>query len=162
MKKVILMRHAEAPHDSSLDDFNRILSPAGELQAAESGEYLINHSIKIHKILCSPALRTRQTLEIMQNSGVISNVELCDEIYTTSEQRIMDLIGDQSESYSSILVLGHNPTISYTYFAAIGNDELEQFSPATCAILYYDQSVAWREIFYNTPVKNNLFIPKIV
>lgn len=162
MKKLILMRHAEAPHDSSMgDDFRRVLSSHGEMQAEESAEYLIDNSIKIHKILCSPSLRTKQTLEIMQNSGITASaIEFCDEIYRTSEDQIIEIIKDQSESCSVILVLGHNPTISYTYFAAIDDYNLSHFSPATCAVLYYDTSLTWREIFSNAPIKKTVFIPR--
>ena len=158
LKKLILMRHAEAPHNNSMfDDFNRNLSDNGFAQAKQSALHIINSNIRIDKILCSTALRTKQTLEVMQHNGIDVKSEFMDEIYKTSEEGMIKIIKNQSES--TILIIGHNPTISYTYFAAVNNYSLEHFAPGTCAILDYD-ILSWEEAFSNLPTKYSIFIPE--
>jgi phosphohistidine phosphatase len=160
LKKLIIMRHAEAPHNSSMfDDFNRQLSNNGVKQAEQSACHLIKNDIKIDKILSSPSLRTKQTLEIMQNNGIDAEVEFYNEIYRTSEEAMMEIIKIQQE-VKNLLILGHNPTISYLYFSIINDYNLNHFSPGSFAMINYQKDRTWSNIFYNKPTSTTIFIPE--
>lgn len=57
------MRHGEAVATAkTVKDFDRPLSEKGLLEAKEIGEILIQKNFRPSTVLCSPALRTRQTL----------------------------------------------------------------------------------------------------
>ena len=59
---LVLWRHAIAVDaDESIDDMQRPLTALGEAQAAEMAQWLNRHLPKSSIVLCSPALRTRQT-----------------------------------------------------------------------------------------------------
>ena len=68
MKTIYLLRHAKSSwKDDSLDDFDRPLAARGRKAAKMVAEYLIRHRIEPAQILCSSAVRTRETLERMND-----------------------------------------------------------------------------------------------
>ncbi|MDO4769801.1 MAG: histidine phosphatase family protein [Brachymonas sp.] len=61
---LLLWRHAQAVDvNSTLDDLQRPLTPHGEAQAERMAAWLKRHLPAQTRILCSPALRTRQTVQ---------------------------------------------------------------------------------------------------
>ncbi len=61
-------------------------------------------------VLCSPSLRTRQTLEAIEPSlGKGSSVELEPELYAASEVKLLERLQALPESVDSVMLIGHNP-----------------------------------------------------
>src|SRR5262249_41406064 len=66
MLPLMLLRHAKSSwDDGSLEDFDRPLAPRGEAAAPRMGAYMAAHDLAPQLILCSPAVRTRQTLDLV-------------------------------------------------------------------------------------------------
>jgi phosphohistidine phosphatase SixA len=63
-------------------------------------------------VLCSPSLRTRQTLEAIEPSlGKGSSVELEPQLYAASEAKLLELLQALPESVDSVMLIGHNPSL---------------------------------------------------
>ena len=64
MRTLMLLRHGktEDSRPGHRDDARR-LTPAGERQAAELGDYLRREHVQVDVVLCSSATRARQTVE---------------------------------------------------------------------------------------------------
>ena len=63
-------------------------------------------------ILCSPSLRTRQTLEAIKPSlGEGCSVELVPELYAASERELLERLQAVPESVGSVMLIGHNPSL---------------------------------------------------
>ena len=60
-KTLVIMRHAEADMPWGTGDFDRPLTRRGREQAPAAGRWLLEHGAVPEMILCSAALRTRQT-----------------------------------------------------------------------------------------------------
>ena len=61
-------------------------------------------------VLCSPALRTRQTLEAIEPSlGKRCPVELVPQLYAASKRELLEQLQALPESVSSVMLIGHNP-----------------------------------------------------
>lgn len=74
---LLLWRHAQAVDvNSTLDDLQRPLTPHGEAQAERMAAWLKRHLPAQTRILCSPALRTRQTVQHLTTK----NYEICPHI----------------------------------------------------------------------------------
>jgi phosphohistidine phosphatase len=62
----MLLRHAKSSwEDPSLNDFDRPLAPRGEAAAPRIGAYMAEHDLAPELVLCSPAVRARQTLDLV-------------------------------------------------------------------------------------------------
>ena len=110
--KLHLLRHAKTNQISPTGkDFDRELLQRGYEQIAELKTYLQNHPIAPKHILCSTAMRTRQTLAELQALWPSSSIQYIDELYLASKQNILDAIC-ALKSPDDILVIGHNEGLS--------------------------------------------------
>jgi phosphohistidine phosphatase len=67
---LVLMRHSRATHKAGFEDVERPLTGRGRRDAAAAGAWLRGQGLVPDLVLCSPALRTRQTWDEL--SGPLS------------------------------------------------------------------------------------------
>ena len=106
-----LLRHAKSSWDNpNLGDFDRPLNKRGQKSAPLMGSVLKERKIKPDKILCSPSVRTKETLElVLGTSKLKSPVEFVDGIYDASVGDLRSILRKQETDDQSILMIGHNP-----------------------------------------------------
>ena len=110
--KLHLLRHAKTNHLSPTGlDFDRELLPEGYAQIRELQEFLKESPITPKVILCSSAMRTRQTLAEFQGLWPSASIRFIDELYLAEKEEILKLICAQNSS-EEILVVGHNEGLS--------------------------------------------------
>ncbi|MGI6333730.1 MAG: SixA phosphatase family protein [Saccharofermentanales bacterium] len=112
MKKLYLLRHAKSNWDSpALRDYDRPLNVRGRSQAEAMGRFFQANAFKIDGILCSGALRARQTLALLLEFYTYrGQIEYRDEIYASSASFLKNLV--RQAKLDSLLLVGHNPEIS--------------------------------------------------
>ena len=110
-RTVILLRHGKSSwSDSTLADIDRPLAPRGERASRKLAKYIRWKRIRPALVLCSPALRTRQTLEAVEASlGKRCVVEVVPELYAASEQELLERLRALPERVASVMLIGHNP-----------------------------------------------------
>ena len=108
-RTLILMRHAEA--GAAHNDHDRPLTPAGRADAAAAGEWIRQALPEVAEVVCSTALRTRQTLAA---SGVDAPTRFAEELYGGGIEDILTQIAATSDTASTVLVVGHAPGIPAT------------------------------------------------
>mgnify|MGYP002777050411 CR=1 FL=1 len=109
MRTLILLRHAHAePAAPGQADVDRPLSPEGLAEAEAAGRWLVEHGLVPDRVLCSPARRTRETLEAVL--GVVGFVEQRLEagIYEATPGTLAAL-ADAHREVERLLLVGHNP-----------------------------------------------------
>lgn len=115
-KLVCLMRHSEAVaqlSDSVTRDFDKPLTDHGIHQLEYARDFLKAHHFLPDLILCSSAVRTRQTLEWIQEAlGTGSEVIFDDGLYGIHADGLIQKLSELSNAKSTVLVVGHNPAIS--------------------------------------------------
>jgi phosphohistidine phosphatase len=111
MKILGLLRHAKSDwDDTSQRDFDRGLNARGRKGAALIGAHVRDHGIKWDKLIASPAVRVKLTLE-----GALPEVTpIYDQrLYLASFDSIVETIeahaGTGAEEARTILISGHNP-----------------------------------------------------
>ncbi len=111
VRTVILLRHGKSSwSDSTLADIDRPLAPRGERASRSIAKYIRRKRIRPALVLCSPSLRTRQTLDAIEPSlGKRCAVEVVPQLYAASEQELLERLQALPESVSSAMLIGHNP-----------------------------------------------------
>lgn len=109
MRELILLRHAHAePAVPGQDDLDRPLSPEGLAEAEAAGRWLAEHGLVPDCVLCSPARRTRETLEAVLGRVGYVDQRLEPSIYEASPGTLAALADSHCE-VGRLLVVGHNP-----------------------------------------------------
>lgn len=125
MKRLTLLRHAKASRDDpSLRDFDRPLTKRGRADAARIGAHLAALRLAPDFVICSPALRTRETLELVANHLAPNARELfVKSLYRATPDAIISAIAAAPDGAAHILAVGHNPGL---YAVALNLADLAQ------------------------------------
>ncbi len=110
MKTLLILRHAQAVHDSHFADHERPLTHHGVREARRIGRVL--RGLRPDFVFSSTALRTRSTLEhalAVARSG--PPVEYLNQLYDTDLERHLDALRHADATVDRLLVVGHNPTL---------------------------------------------------
>jgi phosphohistidine phosphatase len=163
MKKLYLVRHAksswEEPGESDLD---RPLMEKGIKRTLKLNRFLNDHSVQIDLMISSPAERAFQTAILIANGIGYPEDKIVIErkIYDGYYDRILDLIYATSSAVNSIMIIGHNPTITHlaNLFLHPGVDLLP--TAGTVCISYATEK--WEAIPSVEPVSEFVIFPKML
>lgn len=113
MKRLILMRHAKSDWINGVSDFDRPLAARGHREAALAGAWLVKENILPDFILCSSALRTRQTCTWVcdQLGDKAPTPKLEDGLYAASESSMLSIINHTPETVQTLMVIIHMPGV---------------------------------------------------
>ena len=155
MLTLALLRHAKSSWDEpGLDDFDRPLNDRGETAAPVVGGALAETGFRADLILCSPATRTRQTLERAAPAfvGPAARLVYDERLYLASAAEILRIIGATALGPQSLLVIGHNPGLHTLALnlAGVGSAAdigrlTDKFPTAGLVLLTFETSV-WGEV----------------
>ena len=112
MRRLILIRHAKSDWATDgLADHDRPLAPRGRRAAAWIGETLRTEGWLPDAVLCSTALRTRQTLEL---ANIHAPIRFEREIYDRMSGDFVDIIRRKGGSTPTLALIGHNTGMETT------------------------------------------------
>lgn len=153
MVTLSLFRHAKSEWDTSAaSDFERPLAPRGEQAAPLMGRYISTEGLVPDIVLCSPAVRARQTLDLARTGWTDTpEFRFEDKLYHASPERIISLLSALPGTVIHAMVVGHNPGM-YTLANSLakqgdasGLTQIgEKFPTAALAII--DMVCEWRDI----------------
>lgn len=136
MKKLIIIRHAQANHFSKGGDFERELTEHGQKCAVKAGKFLGKQDFKLQEIVSSSAARARQTAEIIaEKLDNAPKVSLTDELYNANTDTFRAFIGQLKDSTDSVAFVGHNPVL-FELLNAISDTPVDKLR--TCEIVVLD------------------------
>ena len=125
MKLLYLLRHAKSSwSDAGLPDPERPLAPRGRRATTKLARHLRRENIQPELVLCSPAQRTVETFERIASafgSGVTLVVD--DEVYGASAEVLVERLQEVPEAVSSVMVIGHNPSLQSLAILLVGDGE---------------------------------------
>ncbi len=110
------MRHSQAVVELSEEitkDVDKPLTDAGIHQLDFVRSFIKENAIFPDLVLCSSSARTRQTLEWIQEAlGSTIKVEYIEDLYGTNVDGLIEKITSVDDSYQTLMIIGHNPSIS--------------------------------------------------
>jgi phosphohistidine phosphatase len=111
MRRLMLLRHAKSDwSEPGLSDHDRPLNRRGQETAPKIGAYMARHGLVPERVLCSTALRARETWEEVATE--FKNHPLTvfeDRLYNARTDAILALVRDTRDRIASLLLVGHNP-----------------------------------------------------
>jgi phosphohistidine phosphatase len=108
-KQLFILRHAKSSWDNpGLEDHERPLAPRGQRACTVMADHLRTNAIKPELVLCSSSRRTRETLEAVAPTGE-HLIEA--QLYSASVEGMLDRLRRLPDDVSSVMVIGHNPTV---------------------------------------------------
>lgn len=114
-RRLVLLRHAKAEPAGAVPDELRPLALAGRRQCAAVGVSLAAAGLVPEHVLVSTAVRTRQTWELVRSAlGEVPepDVAVDDSVYLARVPDLVDLVRRVDERVATVLVVGHEPTMS--------------------------------------------------
>lgn len=114
LNELLLLRHAHArPAAQGQDDAARSLSRDGLEGGLAAGQWLLNHCPPPDLVLCSTAVRTRQTLSQLEKAGCVMPAVLFEpRIYDASLGNLLGVIEAAilaNPDCRRLWLIGHNP-----------------------------------------------------
>jgi len=105
---VIIVRHATALNQAPGGrDYDRSLSPSGHVEAVRAGRWLAQHWPRLPHVIVSPAVRTRETFELLMAERVEKiEPEWDTALYLADLPGLLDLVARDEED---LMLIGHNP-----------------------------------------------------
>jgi phosphohistidine phosphatase len=155
VKTILLLRHAKSAwSDPRLDDHERPLNRRGEQAAKAMAAHIARRDPRPDLILCSTALRTRQTLAPLVKllDAPAPPIALEKDLYLASEDALLARLQAVGDEISTVLLIGHNDGIWHLAEALAGSgaaDSLaalrEKYPTGTLATLRC-QDGPWRDL----------------
>ncbi|WFB36068.1 histidine phosphatase family protein [Kiritimatiellota bacterium B12222] len=165
MKTLYLLRHAKAVKGEELSDTGRPLSKKGHIQADAVSDHLSSLIPPPKRVICSPAIRTRETLDYFlevwpQTKTAVSFPEA---LYLANKDTLFSQVQGISNKADIALLVGHNPGLSIFARKLLRpeTEELEDMKPS--AFIQIDFEVDdWADVTPHTGwIKLNLWPKKL-
>jgi phosphohistidine phosphatase len=111
MRTLYLLRHAKSSwKDLTLPDFDRPLKDRGRKAAKRIGKYLGAEKLNGPLVICSPAVRTRETAEIvLKRAHLPDEVRFDERIYEASLRDLVLVAAEIPDDKQVAILIGHNP-----------------------------------------------------
>lgn len=132
-------------------------------------EWLSSRNLNPDLVLCSSAVRTRETLAAVRPAlGPTAEIRLEKRLYLADEETILEVLAELDESANvpnQVMVIGHNPGLEDLALTLVPNTELdtrrriaEKFP--TCAFIDLSFAVEnWDDIAASRATLNGYLVP---
>lgn len=146
MKTLYLLRHAKSSwDDSSLRDFDRPLNERGRAAAPLIGKHLASENLIDPTLICSPALRTRETAElVLRETNLDLQPHFDERIYEASLRDLLQVISEIDHMKHVTILIGHNPGLEELLASLTGGPR----PMPTCALakIVVINAGSWKEV----------------
>lgn len=133
-RTLVILRHAKSAWPEGVRDTQRPLATRGRRDAPAAGRWLHEHVPEIELIMCSPALRARETCELVATElDALPEIRYDEELYAAPDQALLDVIRELPSRVTTVLIIGHNPGLED--LVALLTRTAHQLKTASVAVL---------------------------
>jgi phosphohistidine phosphatase len=141
-RRLVILRHAKSAWPDGVPDAERPLSARGRRDAPAAGRWLRERGEPVDAVVCSPAVRTRQTWNLVAAVlGGLPAPVFDDRIYGATADALLTVVTGLPEGVGQAVLVGHNPGV--TDLVALLTDESSQMRTSAIAVL--DLARSWRD-----------------
>ena len=127
MLTLSILRHAKSSWENpGAKDFDRPLAKRGEAAAPRMGAFMAKSGIAPDLILCSPAVRARQTLDLVlpQLTGT-PTVEYEEAFYLAAPSVLLGRVRKIGPKIHHVMIVGHDPGMQGLAMELAGTGDAE-------------------------------------
>jgi phosphohistidine phosphatase len=151
--------------DPGLDDLDRPLNKRGRETAKTMAAYLRRAKITPDLVLCSTAVRAKQTLEPIANAIKPLRVAFESRIYGVAQPELLKYLRGLPQTVECALMIGHNPGLHNLALALADTKSRKRLPPAegkfpTGAMAAFRFDGAWKELRSNGATVLSFTSPK--
>lgn len=141
-RTLILLRHAKSAWPQESSDAARPLAGRGRRDAPAVGRWLRGQIPKIDLVLCSPAVRAAQTWDLAAAQlDSVPRLRHDERLYDASAEQLLTITQELPSEASTVVLVGHNPSLEDLLALLTGADELLK----TSAIAVMTTPANWAE-----------------
>ena len=111
-RELFILRHAKSDWDSGVaQDSERPLNKRGRKDAPRMGAWMREHYLYPGWVLCSTAVRARETLEAVTQELELSSARtyFLQDLYLADLDTLLGILRDVPAEEDSVMLVGHNP-----------------------------------------------------
>jgi phosphohistidine phosphatase len=163
MKRVILVRHAKTIQYGYDQDFDRTLTERGVDNAERISQEMVKIQVIPDLIISSPAVRTTQTTRIYAGAFgyPAGNVRYEKKLFSGMQiSNFLRMLQETDEKHTTVMVVGHNPTIYYYLNHLLPDFVLDV---PTCSTVVIDFDIEnWEDLEERTGKMVHRWIPDLL
>jgi phosphohistidine phosphatase len=166
MKTLTIIRHAKAERpEGYAADFDRPLTERGRKDTARMADVLARLDPPIDWLISSPAVRTRQTTELLiADQDDTKNVQWEPAVYEASADTLLELLNKVPQEIQHVVVVGHNPGMEELVAGLVaGAPERLSLHMPTAALAHVHLEIFWwNQIRWGSGQLALLITPKVL
>lgn len=113
MKHITILRHGQASQDSGFEDFDRPLTDKGRKHLPRMAAFVARSQVKPDWIVSSPALRAKETAELLAEALQFSRSIVWNErVYLAAAITLLEILRETPDVAEHLVIVGHNPGMS--------------------------------------------------
>ncbi|MEW6071210.1 MAG: histidine phosphatase family protein [Planctomycetota bacterium] len=151
-RELLVLRHAKSAWDTdAAHDLARPLAARGERDVPRLGAWLASRGIVPDHVVCSPAVRARQTVELLRQAlaGDVPAPRADGRIYEGDLPHLLEVLAECPREARRVLLVGHNPglEILLRFLSPVGEERMrrEKLLP-TCALAHLAMPDDWTHL----------------
>lgn len=160
MRTITLLRHAKSswaattPAGTLPADKARPLAPRGLRDAPRMAAWMAARGIRPQQVLCSTAVRARQTLELVKDAVLAAGATISfrDELYNAEADDLIEIVRRLTDGLHHVMLVGHDPGMHEAAQMLTGAGDIamrhllaSKFPTAAVVIIDFD-AAHWRDI----------------
>ncbi len=109
-RRLVILRHAKSAWPDGVPDQQRPLAGRGRRDGPAVGRWLRDHVGAIDLVVCSPAVRARQTWELAAAElAALPRVRHDETLYGASADELLEVVRTLPRTARTAVIVGHNP-----------------------------------------------------
>ena len=149
-RRLVLLRHAKSDWPD-VADHDRPLAKRGRRDAPSVGRWLGQSGYAPDAVVCSTALRARETWELASAGlreaapGAAPEVRYEDRVYDATVLGLLMLVREFDDAWRTAVIVGHNPGLAELTVGLAGRDSAPGLAFPTAAVAVLGLPGPWAE-----------------
>ncbi len=164
-RRIVLLRHAKADWPD-VPDRERPLADRGRLEAPAAGRWLADAGMTPGLILCSPAVRTRDTWKLAAHELPQRPKTVYDErLYEATTGDLLAVLAGVDEDLPDVALVGHNPGMHGVADALAGRSDgdtlarMRRGAFPTGAVAVLEFTGSWKSVEHGVARLTAFWVP---
>lgn len=151
VRRLFILRHGKAQSDLGGGDRERPLAPQGRADMEKLAASMESAGLKPDHVVCSPARRTRETLQAALPGFPPEKISFIDKAYNSSEKTLLELAQNTPDKFQSLMIVAHNPGIHNFAVMTVNDDDphadrlIAGYEPGTLTVVEFT-AASWADI----------------